>query len=785
MIRSFRAGFPLLLCLTCVSGVTGRARAEGGSPFAIPPEAVWKDAAHVRLAPAAPPAGGGPEEAARRVKELVSRFPAVEYNPDLRAKELGGGVEPSFQYVRDRIRFESYPGVLRGAKGAYVARAANAADRSLLLARLLNAKGINTRFALGKLPPDAARVLYARMFDAPAAAPAPANDAKPSPLPAFAQRVRARAARDYATLRGALGESFASAVPSVDDVVAEIGSHVWVQAQAVWKWVDLDTAFADAAPGKAYCTAGRTVDKLPDELHQRVTIRLVVERLDGQALVTETVLEHQAAAVDLLERQVFLVHAPLSGLKGLGASIAGGGKGWVPALWIDGEATAGKAFEYDDDDAGGAAAKLAGRLGDALDAFDTGDATPKATRQFVAERLEFEIKFPGGRTESTRRVLCDRGGDAWRKSARLSDKGLKPLPRDAGGPVAAQTIRNVWFSCGATDMSDYAVAVRMLVEAATPRPAAAAGTGAGAGQPAAAEPDFGMTVWPVALQNLSTVVWGDHEFLPALNDDPAVRLYADSPRILCFDLIALPAPDDPEKFRFASQVDLRRDRVRGVARDAGSAPAAAWRRLWYGVLEGAREHEIVAAQTAAIAGRADDVVSTSALVDERGVVTLKPDAARQPWEKLAADPEAAAELHADLSAGETLVVPQKSLAAGAGEDAGWWAVSPTGGLRAVMLGGGHASRGGRFGSGGNYIPRGAGGASPGGGAHWVDPATGAGRPPPGEGGGGGPKGNRGRGGNEYTAIILNVSLPGGQTLRITITPRLLQVTIEILPYLLP
>src|SRR5439155_15872132 len=130
--------------------------------------------------------------------------------------------------------------------------------------------------------------------------------------------------------------------------------------------------------------------------------------------------------VDLLERQVFIVHGPISGLAGLGVAAAGGGKPWVPTLWIDGESFAGKGFEYDESGGGDkVAAKPSGGLGGVLDAFDTGgDAAAPKAKQFVAESLEFEIKFPGGRKETTRRVLCDRGGAAWRKCMPLSPQGL-------------------------------------------------------------------------------------------------------------------------------------------------------------------------------------------------------------------------------------------------------------------------------------------------------------------------------------------------------------------------
>ena len=96
---------------------------------------------------------------------MAGRYRAVDFDPDLRARELGDGVEPAFTFVRDQVRYEPYAGALRGAKCAYVTGAANAVDRSLLLARLLEQKGIATRFARGRLANAEAEKLLSRTFE--------------------------------------------------------------------------------------------------------------------------------------------------------------------------------------------------------------------------------------------------------------------------------------------------------------------------------------------------------------------------------------------------------------------------------------------------------------------------------------------------------------------------------------------------------------------------------------------------------------------------------------------
>src|SRR5688500_1254151 len=104
------------------------------------------------------------EEVVRQAEELAKKFPAERYNLDAFAKTLAPGVEPAFALVRDRIRFEAYPGVFRGAGTTFYSEAGNSYDRSLLLADLLKRQGIQTRFALGRLSPERASMLFDRMF---------------------------------------------------------------------------------------------------------------------------------------------------------------------------------------------------------------------------------------------------------------------------------------------------------------------------------------------------------------------------------------------------------------------------------------------------------------------------------------------------------------------------------------------------------------------------------------------------------------------------------------------
>jgi hypothetical protein len=676
------------------------------SSFTVPPDSDISSS----VAPLAPPQLGEPatlDSLRAKSDELARRFDALDYDPWLRAGELGAGVEPAFRWVRDNVRFESYAGAFRGAKGAYIARAANAADRSLLLAELLKAKGFKTRFATGQLPPDRAAALFDRIFEAPKADAIAATIESPQRR-AFLQRVTARARRDYGIVRAALGDGLpTSASPSREQLLQEIASHAWLQAEtAGGKWVDLDTSFSDAEPGRTFCNAGATSDALPPDLQQRMTIRVIVERLSGGTLQSDVVLDIAKPVTELVAQQAALFHMPAvqgkGGLAGFGVSpLAGGGtdanpNAKVPALALNMELIRGKPVIFDD----GNGPPVQNRGGGIVDlGGGQGEGAPAAAGpQLVAEFLEFELTLPGGAKETTRRVLFDRGGAAWRATAQHDPKALRPLRRDAQGPIDASTIHNVWFSGGSHDMAAYAKRVGRLVHAISEIQTRPAGATAGAPAPAPAAPrrgggsdgklDLSGQLFLLGMQNLPVVMIGDQDFIPALNDDPAVRFYLDSPRILLFSL-AVDHGDGKTAGpgTIETQIDLRRDKVRGVARDANAMPAVARRKLWFGMLGGALEHEVTSNQSAVMTdGAAAPVGSASALIDRGNpaLVVVRPrDAgADAAMKQIPCGPDAALRLWNALEHGDALIVPRDGFAGG--NDGGFWAVSTTtGDTRAV------------------------------------------------------------------------------------------------------
>jgi hypothetical protein len=263
-------------------------------------------------------------------------------------------------------------------------------------------------------------------------------------------------------------------------------------------------------------------------------------------------------------------------------------------------------------------------------------------------------------------VLIDRAGAAWRASTSHDPAALKPLQRDAQGvPLAAEAIYNVWFSAGGHDMREYARALQSLLQSFGPPDAS--------GAPPALS--FGQQFWPIAMRDFAWVAWSDRVAIPSLNDSPNLRFYVDSPKIFVFGF----GPDPQGRANtFFSESDLRRDTVRGLARDGSANAALIEHKLWFGTLEGSLEHEMSATDAARADGKVT-MTSTSGLLTSDGVVVMRPGS--NPG-SLTADKNTAARMATALAAGDTLVVPRPVLQGG---QSGWWQIAHSGAdMRGVL-----------------------------------------------------------------------------------------------------
>jgi len=102
-----------------------------------------------------PPGAEAPVSAEINPLEVIDRLEALAERhavPEVAALAARlATAEAALAFVREHVRSQAYPGVMRGARGALLARGGNAKDRALLLAALLEAQGARHRFASADL----------------------------------------------------------------------------------------------------------------------------------------------------------------------------------------------------------------------------------------------------------------------------------------------------------------------------------------------------------------------------------------------------------------------------------------------------------------------------------------------------------------------------------------------------------------------------------------------------------------------------------------------------------
>lgn len=425
------------------------------------------------------------DEGMAAIQALRDSLPRDEIDVGARAARLPASPEAIHAHVHDTIAFEAYQGVLRGARGALVSGAGNAADQSLLLAALLAEHGFETRFATGTLDEaTAARLVDGMGPPAPPmalAAPGPEVTARLIAVAGiegaqFDEAVASRQAARDALLAAVAddvagyGEQIASLLgeqgltlavdPAAEraELIARTREHVWVQVAVDGGWLDLDP-LADA-PGVALAVTEATHETLPEDMFHLVRFRVTVERLEEGQLATEEVAGWRIRMADLASLGfpgIWIGNLPLNGpeamaaqaaLEDIGSYAAAQGPErmlaatqFQPLLALStGERQAGTGFDLTGrrvpDDwrmaaAAGIAEGVATGLGGATGALESlfGDpeetANPAEPPVLTAQWIDFEIVGPGYGVRSERRFVVDRLGPAARAA------GIDALPEDA------------------------------------------------------------------------------------------------------------------------------------------------------------------------------------------------------------------------------------------------------------------------------------------------------------------------------------------------------------------
>jgi len=383
----------------------------------------------------------------KKIEALTGDDVRRQIDPAALAASLGHAPDKLFLYAR-ALPFQPYGGALRGATGALLSGAANDVDRCLLLAELLRSapEKPEVRFAFGEISEAQSLALASRALTPSAERPAIGMPidvvlakigetkeslaaAEKAALTSAAPRVKKMAASlgaDRAGLEQALKSAGIALSGTPEDGLAaratSLRSHVWLQVRRGEKWVDLDPSFPEAEAGWAPVAASRSVATLPTELDHSVGVKIVIERLNGNELATETVYVGRRPARELAGRAVnvsvmptgFDVDKMSQPLEAMAPrfqkfqAVVDWGSGTENAKVFDGQGRvfASKDGKFGDDFGGAAGDRLAGAFG-------------RKPGALTAVRIELDSAAPGVAPQVESRFMLDR---------------LKPGTRGGGTP---------------------------------------------------------------------------------------------------------------------------------------------------------------------------------------------------------------------------------------------------------------------------------------------------------------------------------------------------------------
>lgn len=180
----------------------------------------------------------------------LARLP--EAGDETMARYQAMSLDAAFAAVATGIRFEPYPGVVRGPVATALAHAGNAADQALLLAQVLKARGYRVRFVHGTLSGRNLDTLIRGVY--------------PPELPKM----------EFPPAYGPFDPAAETALHKA------AGDHVWLEVdQGNGSWLPLDPSFPRARVGEAYAKAEERFDALPDTMYQTLSIAVHEETVAG------------------------------------------------------------------------------------------------------------------------------------------------------------------------------------------------------------------------------------------------------------------------------------------------------------------------------------------------------------------------------------------------------------------------------------------------------------------------------------------------------------------------
>jgi len=270
------------------------------------------------------------------IKGLIDRS---AFDVNALSRKLGHDQRKIFDFVRDRIGYQAYNGVLRGAKGTLLEGAGNSIDQSLLLLRLLQETGetFPYRFVQGTLSSSQAQELIAGMLKEDMR-PGLAADGSYNPeethkilglsakeLERQEQEIGLEAQEFIKDLKKGVGKDYEFVTQKLSDksikldvdksdtiegLLESAGKHYWLQVKKGEEWVDMDPCFSDSLPGVRTCEPEQTLERLDEELFHSIGASVFVEKLSAGKLTKQLVYQNRRPAADLQGESVMVGFIP-------------------------------------------------------------------------------------------------------------------------------------------------------------------------------------------------------------------------------------------------------------------------------------------------------------------------------------------------------------------------------------------------------------------------------------------------------------------------------------------
>jgi transglutaminase-like putative cysteine protease len=614
------------------------------------------------LAAASGPATGVAAPASRLATRSRNQDAGIDPLIAELAFQLEYDVDQIFAYVRDEVTYDPYAGVLRGALGTLWGLSGNAADQATLLAELLNASMVKTRFVMGELSAEASQRLlsgalkdretllrHASKIILPNAGTSgtesglsPDDTRLAERLTEFAtrfrERVEKRSADGIETVHDALKEA-GTALPTPAATIPDLERqhHVWIQCAQGTTWIDLDPSFADAIPGSAVATPGTPSERLPADFFHQVTLRMIAEQIVGGEPSRQELLSFSATSAELVGVPLTLFHPQAESLKGIGEVVTGeisGFRNFMTTLLVGENLISGKPVTFAGSDS-------------VLDAF--GDS-PLAEGDTIAEWLEIDVRTPTG-THQVRREIFDRVGFAERERGPIDVAKIPPLNlADLGNEqLSYLPLAGMWTIGVITGQVPARIFDREI-------------------------PDTPTTSDLVEIAHAYHYV----RDVSALDPEqvPGYRTFLDAPNLTAFSMLAVST--EAENQVAAARIDLLHRSI-SVMPTSGETDA-----VHPLVAAGVLSHAV---EQALVESAADDPLNLPVkafsgvsrvfeAAREEGVRTLvlRSDIAGQPYPAVTDD--ARLRIDAALADGYVVIVPERSIKLGESKRIGWWLVDP-------------------------------------------------------------------------------------------------------------